>query len=283
MATPLQSAAKSDTYVVSLRYGDPTDYQFKFFSTQSTPLSLAGNKYVGVPKMSGSLPESTGLFGEEKCAIELPTDTDAFLAALVSGYPASLVRMTVARLIGASPSLNTEESNSLAYVYAGDLDEAIANPSGRPNRVRLVGLSPLASRSMSQTVAIVSTQSCSHNLGGVGCYIDLASRFSNLVIESVDGRSVTTVGNPPVPWPDYFLEGYVDYEGIRVKILGWNGGREFLMSRYINPDWVGKTVKFFPGCQKTPENCVLWANLLNGGFYGFAIPSYNPLFELPSS
>lgn len=142
-------------------------------------------------------------------------------------------------------------------------------------------------------LGIPATPRCAWAFGDKNCTVDASAVQETGTVASAS-RKTLTLTNPTdsavvtsKPDDEYWLRGFIEYNGLRNAIRGWDGGGaspyEFTMVDDIPSDWVGKTVTLTPGCDKTPEICTSrWSNAEHFGGFGIAIPRHHPVFENPN-
>ncbi len=128
-------------------------------------------------------------------------------------------------------------------------------------------------------------------IGGVICTEMCAvayfgDKICKLPVTSVSGtvlsisRTVLTLTATPSGATLIYNNGYIEKDGLRVKIAHWESGAVFSMSEIPPDSWVGESVEVFIGCDKTLSSCRVPHNNESEFFgLGFSMVDYDALFE----
>ncbi len=276
MSFAYEQSEKESFLLVTFTYGDPdapttalyTDWQEDY---------VGG--FISTPNMEVKLPENTGTFEEKPCTIELTRDN--FSGTLGSGIAHSPCYVRVREI---TRSLSGGPQASDLTVFNGRVVSTVKNYQGRSDRILIRAL-PQKSR-MEVALALPCNHHCIWTLFGRGCALSRAAFKVLGTISAIDGKQITTATAGITGKPDkYWHRGYVEYDGLRIGIQNWtlaDATHLFLVRR--PPDsWIGPTLDFYPGCDKTVETCIArFNNEDQFGGVGYAIPPYNPLIEDPS-
>lgn len=275
MAKAQSLPEKEGFLLVLFRYGDPTSPT----QVRYTDLDQSFSGYAATPSMEVELPENTGHFDEKEVRIVLPLDT--FTDRISSGVPHS---PTFVRIEEVTQGLNPGDQNSQRTVFNGRIMRARRNYQGRSGSVGLFALS-IKSR-MDIPLGLPCNHHCAWNLFSLGCGLAKSSFITSGVITDIDGQVVTTAATQVVnKTGTYWRRGYIEKNGLRIMIRDWSDSdpTKLYLSRRAPDEWLGDTLTFVPGCDKTIEVCrARWNNEQRFMGIGYAIPPYNPIFESPS-
>jgi hypothetical protein len=187
--------------------------------------------------------------------------------------------------------------SSLKTMYVGTILRAIRNYQGRQNRVRIEGI--VFKSKLDIPLGIPANPQCPWTFGnekGSPCQIDLVPlRQVGLVTEIEDNlvriidlpvRPVLTDPNQDSAQINYWQEGYVEKDGLRLKITSWDRNRpeRFYLSSFPRKEWLDEDVTVTPGCGGTIFVCRhRWMNENRFAGFGIGMPNYNPIFESPDA
>lgn len=266
---------KESFVLVEFKYGDPSSPSYaRYTDWNEDYLSL----YSATPTMTVKLPENGGTFEERTLEIEMTLD--AFNDPLSNGSPHSPVFVTVREITRA---LTGGPQATDLIAFKGRVVRTIRNYQGRSNRVLIKAL-PIKSR-IDFPLALNIGHHCPWTVFGRGCGLNPVSFRVNGVIDAIDGKEITTSTVAVTGQADkYWHRGYLEFGGLKISIQNWSSSdptHVYLTSQ--PPDsWLGATVVFLPGCDKTIETCrSRFLNEEHFGAIGHAIPPYNPLMESP--
>ncbi len=95
-------------------------------------------------------------------------------------------------------------------------------------------------------------------------------------------KTVLTLTGTPAGATFIYNNGYIEFEGLRIKIAHWESGASFSMSEIPPDSWVGEDVTIFIGCDKTLNSCDVIHNNVSEFFApGYSMVDHNALFEAP--
>lgn len=267
---------KESFLLVEFMYGDPDDPTYSRYTDWQE--DYVGG-FVSTPTMSVKIPENAGTFDERTCDIELTMDD--FVDAASNGITHSPIFVTIQEITRA---LSGGPQATNLVVFKGRVVTSIRNYQGRSNRVLLKALT-IKGR-LEIPLALSCNHHCPWTLFDRGCQLNRSSFVIGGTITAIDGKQITTATvGVTSKTGKYWHRGYIEFEGRRIGIQNWDASDPthlFLVRRA--PDiWIGPTLNFVPGCDKTIETCrSRWSNEAHFGGVGFAIPPYNPLLENPS-
>jgi uncharacterized phage protein (TIGR02218 family) len=122
---------------------------------------------------------------------------------------------------------------------------------------------------------------CSWAFGDRTCQVDLSPIRQTGTITAINGRVITVSGISSTV-ARYWLFGYATLENLNLAVVEYTTGHDLTLSRVPPVSWLGATLTFTPGCDKSLKTCRnRWNNEVHFGGFGIAIPAYNPQLENP--
>ena len=261
---------KTSAMLITFTYGDLATPTVLRLTDWTSSITLFGVTYISMPQIEVTLPANTIGLKEDPLSLYLPLN--GFTAELSIGEPVSRVQVEVREYIRGS-------KDSLAEViFRGTLQNVVRNSDGRPDRVLLESRN--VKSDFEVPLGIASTVECQWALFGPGCGLSIVSQTGQIL--TINKATITTSGLTP-PRDHYWHMGYVEFEGVRVKVRDHQGtSSTMILERDPPRRWLGKTAKFVPGCRKTIEACRdEWGNEEFFLGLGIGIPDYHPLIETP--
>jgi hypothetical protein len=260
-------------------------------------VTVAGNVYLGSPVCGLEIPELAAGLDIITSKVTLPLIDGTFTDDISDGFPHAIVRCRIMEL-HSRPSPQwprtagqlEQRQNKLVHLFQGLVSNAIKNPKGRSSLVELEIASPMLELEH-KALGIPANAECAHTHFGQGCFLDLFDvthwlypMYEDTSITGINGNVISMHPNSTrvhtMPEPGW-LEGYVDVEGCRIKIV--NATKGSLDITLIDPPsprrWLNQNCRIVAGCGLTHGDCQFYRNEKNFGAYGWAIPSFNPLFE----
>lgn len=128
-------------------------------------------------------------------------------------------------------------------------------------------------------------------IGGVRCTEQCgAKNFGDKIckkaVTSVTGTVLSVVGTvltltaTPSGATRIYNNGYIELDGLRIKISYWESGAVFSMAEIPPASWVGVPVTVFIGCDKTIQSCRdVHSNESEFFGLGHSMVDYNALYE----
>lgn len=269
---------------------------------------MADNTKYGVPAIAIRVPISGGFISAALCSHTSALTHDGFTFA-----PAA--EIDYSKMGSASMDLTTKPSKiknipaasgSLfgnvydrvryghieAFIYELDVD--IDTDVVNSGRLIVKGLVYNASSHLSGRVLDLEIREDKYyfdKVGGVVCtemcavaYFGdkICKKTVSLVTGVVDSvvRTVLTLTVTPAGVTFIYNNGYIEFEGLRIKIAYWESGAVFSMSEIPPDSWVGETVTVVIGCDKTLASCRVPHDNESEFFgLGYSMVDYNALFE----
>lgn len=109
--------------------------------------------------------------------------------------------------------------------------------------------------------------------------------FFGTITALADRTATVSIGSSYNTDDRYFERGFMSYQGLRIPIRIWRKATAtvFTLIRRPPSSWLNKTVLVFAGCDKSTGTCDRrYGNLEHFRGNGYAIPAYNPWFEVGS-
>lgn len=237
-------------------------------------IDYGGNTYVTMPALEVDFPPVSGSLDAPDCKIKGLTIQGSFLTELSNHAPFSSIEV---HILDATIDLATGAVSSVSYPFSGLVYQAVPMP--------LIGTMDIICKDwkyyMDITAGMPCTEQCAWQyLGGKGCGVSVHSEPQ--VVDSVSGLSLVVDGPLADTTTLLFNKGYVEYEGMRIKIKYHSSGLSFQMSKAPPSDWVGKTVTLYAGCDRSLNTCKnIHNNEANFLGLGYAMVDYNALYENP--
>lgn len=249
--------------------------------------------FVDVPSMAFKFPPNTADLSEGELQIDVPIivdKTEDFLRRITSGIAMPPTLVEVRETI---PALVPGDTASNSVLFRGYLDTAELNPEDRSLIVRVTCIN--VKNMLRGKLGLQCNVTCEWRLFGRGCATGdgfggigsegpqwgLESR--TMGVASRTGRTITvTAGWTSIDPNKTFIRGYFSFGGLNIDIQGWSASNPnvFVLDKPAPADWVGQTVRAFPGCDLTIEHCrSAWDNEKRFGGFGYSMPDYTPEIE----
>lgn len=248
----------------------------------------ASPEYSALPQLELTLPPLSGSLDVDPAQLELPVDSsDAFLASLTSPEVSPFHTMRVTEISFGSLVV---EGFARQLLFFGRVTKAIKNARGRPNIVRIEAISEKGRFDV--PMGISANHTCAWTFGGRGCNapLDDLSNWKTFTVSSISGTKL--ILSAPLPAPlEKWRRGYVERGGLRLTVREVSSSDPSItLTRRPPADWIGLFNGNFnnrtngvllAGCDKRLVTCRTVHNRESqfGGF-GYAMPAYNPNFEL---
>ncbi len=128
-------------------------------------------------------------------------------------------------------------------------------------------------------------------IGGVRCteqcsVKNFGDKICKKTVTSVTGTVLSVVGTiltltaTPAGDTRIYNNGYIELDGLRIKIALWESGAVFSMAEIPPASWVTEAVSVFIGCDKTLQSCRDIHDNENEFFgLGHSMVDYNALYE----
>lgn len=230
------------------------------------------NGFQSATTMKVTLPKNTGTLEKKVCAIELPADT--FMLRLTNGIPHAPIFCVIQEIIVPhDPADNT----TVLTPFRGRLMKAKENPPGKPGMVRLTLQRP-KSRLKVQT-GLPVMHHCPFDPYGAGSQLNRVN-FRALGPNDTIVGNVVTMLNDPGEAPGYFKDGYVEFEGLTIKVREWDDAKVYTLIEEPPASWAGAQLAIYAGSNHTIEDVRdKLGNEEHFGGIGYKIPPYHPSVE----
>lgn len=269
---------------------------------------MADNIKYGVPAIAIRVPSGGSFISSALCSHITVLIHDGFTFA-----PAA--EMDFSKMGSASMDLSTKPSKiknipatagsvfgniydriryGIVEVFIYELDVNIDTDAVNSGRLIVKGLVYNASSYLSERVLDLEVREDKYyydKTGGVVCTEQCAAAYFGDkickksvttvtgVVDSVVNTVLTLTGTPAGAIFIY-NNGYIEFEGLRIKIAYWESGAAFSMSEIPPASWVGETVTIAIGCDKTLQSCRdIHSNESEFFGLGYSMVDYNALYE----
>lgn len=223
--------------------------------------------------------ESNGTTTSPPSEVRIPT---AALAAFLPTYAGATFESTPLPALRATVWKTTRSTSGevkRTIEARGEVSEILKNPSGQ------LGMSQFSVASLKNdargSVSFTADIQCDLEWGGPVCGIDLKSKVATGTMTAATRGVVTITGLPAAQHQLYWHRGFVERNGVRIFVQEWKSAQptRFVLVQRPPSEWVGKTVRVAPGCDRLPTTCKLWNNENRFLGLGIAMPPYNPILE----
>lgn len=230
--------------------------------------------FTSTPSISIELPSNT--VGLEQAAAKIALPSDEFTTWLTDGHAKPIVYVLVEEVISHPDGVY---ASTLLIPFNGIVKLATRNYSRRSNVTRIEAV--LDKHRLDTPLGVPCTHQCPWVLYGAGCALNPVLYRTPLIVTDISGRDLTVHADPSKD-DNWFTRGTAIAAGVSLTIREWRAATPttFTMMRRPPLEWVGQSVSFYAGCDKTKEMCVSKFN--NGrkwGGIGAGIPAFNPLYE----
>ena len=179
-------------------------------------------------------------------------------------------------------------------VFIYELDVDILTDTVNSGRLIVKGLVYNASSHLSSRVLDLEIREDKYyfdKVGGIVCTEQCAvayfgDKICKKTVTSVTGvvdsvaKTVLTLTSTPAGATFIYNNGYIEFEGLRIKIAYWESGAVFSLSEIPPDSWAGETVTITVGCDRTLASCRDIHNNESEFFgLGYSMVDYNALYE----
>ena len=230
--------------------------------------------YVSQPSIGITLPENSLTLEDSYAQFTLPIDD--FVEWLTDGRAKQTVDVTVQEVISHPDG---SYASTLLTTFAGQVRRVVRNASRRSNVAKIIAV--LDKARLDTPLGIPCTHQCPWTLFGAGCGLDPVLYRVPLLVTDVEGKDVTVSADPSKD-DHWFTRGVASALGVSLTVREWRSATPtvFRMIRRAPLDWIGQSVQFHAGCDKSDTMCdVKFGNKRKWGGIGKGIPAYHPLYE----
>lgn len=269
----LEKPAKEGYWLVRLKWGDPDSPSFWRSTDANEDLLVGRELYLGTSLLEVKAAASTGVFERQTWEFDLPAVAaqQTLLDALSTGRAHSDIEITALEY-----SIEGGEAQVLTFLE-GTITEVVRNPGGHAEIVRFRAETLKAETQ--RAVGMQSDENCIWTFGDLKtCGKNIVNLREGGSMTAVSGLTVTITGLS-VQRDRYWNRGFIEKDGVRIKIKEWISGTSFLLTRFVPLVWENSlpfNVDVVPGCDKTLKTCSLWGQVIERLAPGEVIPEYNP-------
>ena len=202
----------------------------------------------------------------------LPVGSQALAVNLQARYPYGEVKVTIISFKTSAPG--TIDTSSVLYLWKGLVYQTKVHINA--------DYIDIVSRNSKYYADIEAGVKCSEQcmvgrFGDVMCGKSVHSE--SVTVSSVTGTDIVLASTPT--GVDYlYNSGYLEYQGLRIKIAYWKSGTSLSMSSAIPSEWVGKSMSIYAGCDRSITSCRdIHSNESNFRGWGFSMVDRDPLSE----
>lgn len=239
-----------------------------------------GNTYTSDVNLRFEAPERSGLLEEDDGELFM-SSVWTFLQQSVDGRAFPPLTIEVVEYVMSSQIPATPAADVL-YHYRGKVAVSEINPDGEEGVCKLTSTNP--KQRTEKSLDSLALERCRNDFGSMKvCQFDRDAVIQTGTMTVIDRNTVTITGIPS-QINGWFQDGYVEYQGLRIKIRDWRSGDTFVLTQIPPISWEESlpiTVDVAPGCDKSRGNCnVFNQNSVFRGI-GIDIPDHHPVFEKP--
>lgn len=262
-------------------YGDPASPTYsRYTDYPSSIIGPDGGLYSSRPAIGIKPVNYAGTFGEAPVKIKMDLGaTDSFTDRISSGEPHSPVSVDIWEIVDPAPgSLPKQE----LLLFSGDMQTVSRNADGHSGIIE-IEVANLKNQ-LDVPLGIPLLPHCVWTFTKRGCFkssVGLAETGTLTSLLSTD-KQIATITGLSAHTGKYWHRGYVEVDGLRIRIRDWNStaATTFMLGLEPPARWVGGSVTVFPGCDKQLVTCrTRWNNEEHFGGAGFAVPAYHPVVE----
>lgn len=276
MSDPRTKPSKTAQHLITLTWGksDPDGPFVERYTDYTSDVVSGGHSFVSIPECEIEVPEMTGVFEESPLSITARAATE-LLKRLSNGEPFARVEVEVFERYVAP-----DGSESVQAAFIGRLDHTVRNKDGKAAIVELVARTWKDS-DLLVPFGLFANSDCGHALGDDNCGVVVTVSVGTVV--KIDSMRVDIAGLPPAPWEHFYFNGFLERQGLRLRIRQTSlGATRFLLSKPAPSDWLNQQVRVTNGCRKKVWSCRDYENESEFGGYGAGIPNYHPAYEQPT-
>jgi hypothetical protein len=261
-------------YVPAIAFRIPVDASFTINGLSGHTTTLSYNGIVFSP--------ATGIDLSKMAPISMDLDTKSFKAKNLPAVAGSLI----GNIYDAYPYGRVE-----VFIYELEVDmitHEVLSGSTIMKGLLYAASSRLDTRLLD--VEIKEDKYYYDKTGGVACNEQCTAAYfgdkicgKGVTAEDISvlsiSQSVLTLNSSPAASVFTYNNGYVEFEGLRIKIAFWESGAILSMSDIPPETWVGETVRLVAGCGKMISDCRRHNNESEFFGLGYSMVDYNALYE----
>jgi len=271
MSNAVNRESKECYTLVEFSYGNPV--KNVRMTTSNGQVTSGGFLYSSNPAMDVKVSDNSGSVESQSSSesyVEVFLDDDPLFSNASQSLPHSEIRVSIKQLLIA-PDTDPYEIT----LFQGKVQSSVRNRAGRAKKVTFYLESD--KNELDVPAGMVCNSECIWVFGGNGC--NRARIFDTRTITDIQGSVITLDSDLVIEGLEYqYTSGSVEYDGLG---LGIRDLKEDQVTLRQQPPatWLGQTVTFGSGCDKSVETCRLWGNEAQFGGLGIAMVDYNPLYE----
>ncbi len=233
-----------------------------------------GIRWKSVPEMLIELAENTGVFEEGPTKIQT-VRKDTFLDRISNGQPHAKTHVMILERTLATPYRKQQAR------FMGLIETTRRNVAGVEDAIE-INCRTDKDLEMNRSMGTMATEFCDNRFGDGVCGVPLTLDTGTVI--QVQGHRLRIVGLNPAPRQHWYVGGYVEHRGLRIKIKSnAQGGDYFLLVRPVPVWWKDQQVTVVNGCRKTIFACREYENESQFKGIGIGMPTHNPNFEQPTA
>lgn len=264
---------KEAYWLVRLKWGDVDAPSYWRVTDANEDLVILNQLWIATSLLEVRAAAITGVFERQTWEFDFPVVTaqQDLIDALGTGRAHSDITVTAVEY-----AIEAGEAQVLTFLE-GTITEVVRNPGGRAEILRF--RSQTLKVETQRAVGMQADENCIWTFGNLKtCGKNIVNLREGGSLTAVDGLTVTITGLGGQR-DRYWNRGFVEKDGVRIKIKEWIQGTSFLLTRFVPLEWEANlpfNVDVVPGCDKTLKSCSLWGQVTERLAPGEAIPEYNP-------
>ena len=215
MARAVDKPSKDTYTLVRFEYGNPASPSYVAYTNWTADIP-GSPVYTSEPTMEITVPENDGILSDKTLDISLPM-TNSWFADLVSGTAQAPTYVTVEEITKPEEGGDTA---SRRIFFRGQLVRTIQNYQGK-GESSIAKFASIKSR-LNIPMGVAANHHCVWTLFGKGCQKSKTGMSNSLVVDTIDGKVLTTTTSPPARTGKFFHRGYLERNGVRIGIKDWD-------------------------------------------------------------
>ena len=263
-------------------YGDATDsigQKILSLTDSNAPLQTLYGLFSSDPLLEVDPVAINGTMDEPLRNITLSVEGENFRDGITSGtaFPPVKVKVWELHISGSD--------HTYYQLFSGTVTRAITNPKGREGLYQLQVAGAKYSLK-GKSCGIPMLEHCDNTFGdGDTCKVDLVPITQTGSLTLVSGQ-VATITGLTYQAKGYWVKGYIEFFGTRIRIIKWDESTSFTLARIPPLEWYNEDtpnlVTVIPGCDNSLSVCGgTWNNTSDFNGVGFGMPTYHPVMENP--
>lgn len=272
----IQNTDYISVVTATIEYGDTT----LRFCDADEDFSVGGDTFTSDPLLRAENPERSGSLEEDDGTLFLSSEWQfLFDAALGRAFPT--IKVSVVEYVLPDQVGGTQNAETI-YHFRGRASVIELNPDGEEGVAKLTLLNP--KQRTESPLDNLALERCRNDFGsGKVCQFGLSTADDPGTLTAISRNSVTITGLPTRA-NRWYEDGYVEYQGLRIKIRYWTSGTSFVLTQVPPVQWeetLPLSVDVYPGCDRSVANCKTFGQTPNFRGIGIDIPEFHPVFQKP--